>query len=379
MGRKAYRVSQRQPGRRNANTGITAPAFFMGDHGGKTMRTITGNESRKGLFKMPKFFLAMMFAWIYFLAVCQSPCFAATVALSWDPNTEPDLAGYKVYYKADSSSLPFDGTGAAEGASPLDSSSQASATISGLDPNKAHFFAVTAYNTSGVESSFSNIVSIPELAPPATSLNYPLNNATVSGTVSVTASASDNVGVTKVEYYVNGILQASDTSSPYVYSWNTTSVASGTYTLMTKAYDAAGNVGQSSVVTVTVINDATAPTVSLIAPGNGSTLSGTVTITASASDNVGVNNVELYENGVLLFASNVAPYSYNWNTTTVANGSYTLTAKAYDNAGNMGQSSNTSVTVNNVVPDTVAPTVSAFTPAGHGNFIDRSYLQPDRQ
>jgi hypothetical protein len=58
-----------------------------------------------------------------------------------------------------------------------------------------------------------------------------------------------------------------------------------------------------------------------------------------------------------LSAGNVTPYSYNWNTTSVANGSYTLTAKAYDNAGNIGQSSNISVTVFN---DTTAPTITAF-------------------
>lgn len=281
--------------------------------------------------------------------VLYSPCSAFTVALSWDANTESTLAGYKVYYQADSSSLPFQGTGAAEGAAPVDVYNKTTATISGLDSSRTYYFAITAYDTTGTESSYSNIVTIPETVAPTVALSSPASNATVSGTVLVAASASDNVAVTKVEFYVNGILQTSDTTSPYVYSWITSSLATGTYTLMAKVYDAAGNVGQSNSVTVTVIRDTTAPVVSLTAPVNNSTVSGTVAIAASASDNAAVSTVEFYSNGTLLFASNVAPYVFNWNTTSVVNGNYTLMAKAYDSSGISKQSANVSVTVNNPV------------------------------
>lgn len=321
------------------------------------MNTCITKETGKCWNIKSSFFLVMMLVWILLLAG-QATCFADTVALSWDPNTESTLAGYKVYYKADTSAMPFNGTGAVEGASPIDVHNQANATISGLDPNKTYYFAITAYDTSGVESSYSNIVTISGLTSLTTAVTAPANNATVSGTVSVTASASDNLGVSKVEFYVNGILQATDTVTPYVYSWNTSVLASGTYNLMTKAYNAAGNVSQSSNVVVSIVNDTIAPIVSITAPGNSSTVGGTVAITASASDSVGVSKVEFYSNGTLLFAGNVAPYTYSWNTKTVANGSYTLTAKAYDNAGNIGQSSNISVTVFN---DSTAPTVTLFT------------------
>ena len=127
----------------------------------------------------------------------------------------------------------------------------------------------------------------------------------MSGTVSISVTAADNVGVTKVEFYVNGVLKSSDTGTPYVYSWDTSSLAAGTYTLMVKAYDAAGNVSQSSR-TVTVVNDLIAPTVALTSPANNATLSGTVTISSSASDNVGVTMVEFYSNTTLLYASNVS-------------------------------------------------------------------------
>jgi hypothetical protein len=323
----------------------------------------TGKERKTWQFMFKKIFFSMMFACLITLAG-QSACFASTVVLQWDPNTDTGLAGYKVYYQADSSTPPFKGTGATQGPSPiLIDKATTTATISGLDPAHPYYFAVTAYNTSGVESAYSNIVSVPELVPPTVSLTYPANNASVSGTVAVSANASDNVGVTKVEFYVNGALQATDTSTPYLYSWNTTSLAAGSYTLMAKAYDAAGNVGQSSNVTVNVVNDTTAPTVSVTAPASGATVSGTVAIAATASDNVGVTKVEFYENGVLLSATNVSPYSYNWNTTSVANGSYNLTAKAYDAANNVGQSSTVAVTVNNT--DTIPPTVSISAPANN--------------
>lgn len=290
---------------------------------------------------------------------------ARDVSLQWDPSADTSVTGYKIYYNADSASIPFKGTGAVQGASPYDAKKVTTSALTGLDPTRAYYFAITAYNSTGTESLYSNIVSVAEAAAPTVSITSPAANSTISGTVSVNASATDNVGVTKVEYYLNGTLKATDTASPYVYSLNTTSLASGTYTLMAKAYDAAGNVGQSSNVSVTVVNDTTAPTVSVTSPANNATVSGTATITANAADNVGVSKVEFYRSGVLLTATNVAPYQYGWNTTTVANGSYTLVAKAYDNSGNVAQSANVIVTVNNTVADTTAPTVSVTAPSNN--------------
>lgn len=75
-----------------------------------------------------------------------------------------------------------------------------------------------------------------------------------SGTVTLSASASDNVGVTKVEFYVDGALKATDTSSPYSASLDSTTLADGSHSLVAKAYDAAGNVGTSSTVSFSVSN-----------------------------------------------------------------------------------------------------------------------------
>jgi len=93
-----------------------------------------------------------------------------------------------------------------------------------------------------------------DVTPPVTSITAPLNGATVSGTTSVTASATDNVGVTKVEFYLDGALKSTDTTSPYSWSWDTTTATNGSHSLTSKAYDAALNVGTSTTVTVTVSN-----------------------------------------------------------------------------------------------------------------------------
>ncbi|MEA2326402.1 MAG: serine protease [Thermoanaerobaculia bacterium] len=89
---------------------------------------------------------------------------------------------------------------------------------------------------------------------PVTSITAPLAGATVSGTTTVTASASDNVGVTKVEFYLDGALKSTDTTSPYSWSWDTTTATNGSHSLTSKAYDAALNVGVSTAVSVTVSN-----------------------------------------------------------------------------------------------------------------------------
>jgi len=307
------------------------------------------NQVKRGV-RLQKMLVNSVLAAILSLSM-SSVSSATSVQLQWDQNTDSDLAGYKVYYAAESSSF--------EGVTPIDVHKQTMATIDGLDPDKSYSFTVTAYNSEGQESGFSNVVAVPELSPPTVAITSPSDSAVVSGAVSITVDASDNVGVAKVEFYVNGELKVSDATSPYLYTWDTSSLASGSYTLVAKAYDAAGNVSQSSR-TVNVVNDTIAPTVSMASPTTSAVVSGVIPIKANAADNVGVSMVEIYANGVLLFAANTSPYSFFWDTRLVANGVYNLTARAYDSAGNINSSTAVTVTVNNPVPDSVAPTLSAF-------------------
>lgn len=116
--------------------------------------------------------------------------------------------------------------------------------------------AVEAVGLSG--SVFDRVTlgrcSASDTTPPAVTLLEPAAGATVSGTTPVRANASDNVGVTRVDLWVDGALAASDGSAPYEFAWNTSAETDGAHTLQVRAHDASGNTGSSATHTVTVSN-----------------------------------------------------------------------------------------------------------------------------
>src|SRR5690606_31293089 len=96
--------------------------------------------------------------------------------------------------------------------------------------------------------------------PPSVSLTQPANGSTVSGSVGLAATASDNVGVTKVEFLVDGGVVATDNTAPYSATWNSTSVPNGAVEITARAHDAADNSTDGSAVTVNVNNGGSPPT-----------------------------------------------------------------------------------------------------------------------
>jgi hypothetical protein len=93
--------------------------------------------------------------------------------------------------------------------------------------------------------------------------------------------------------------------------------------------------------------DATSPTTSITSPINGNSVSGTIIVAANATDDCSVNRVEFLIDGNLVGTDGTSPYSFNWNTASVANGNHSLTTVAYDNAGRSSVSSPVNVNVNN--------------------------------
>lgn len=179
---------------------------------------------------------------------------------------------------------------------------------------------------------------------PTVAISAPTVAATVAGISSISVSASDNVGVAKVELRVNGSLLATDTAAPYAFSWDTGKVANGSTSLVARACDAAGNCADSGVVTVNVANaaDTLAPTVAVTSPSQGARVSGAVIFSASAADNAGVAGltIELFINGTRVASKSASSsLSYSWNTRKAAAGSYVLRADAKDAAGNRSSSS----------------------------------------
>jgi peptidoglycan/xylan/chitin deacetylase (PgdA/CDA1 family)/type IV secretory pathway TrbF-like protein len=356
---------------------------------------------------------------------------------------------------------------------------------------------------------------------PVATLTSPADGATVTGTVAVTATATDNVGVARVDVAVDGTKVGSATSSPYQVTWASDTVANGSHTVTARAYDAAGNASAASGVTVTTSNtavnpvanasletaaatvpdcfqvsatgtntgtaartstartgswaeqvsissrtsgdrklitkqdagtcapavtagrtyklstwytsdvavpfvvyyrnaggswvywqtsptqpasstwrratwttpalptgathvsfglaltavgtlitddyaladgasvpppppaDTTAPVATLTSPADGATVTGTVAVTATATDNVGVARVDVAVDGTKVGSATSSPYQVTWASDTVANGSHTVSATAYDAAGNASAPATATVTTNNTAVNPV--------------------------
>jgi thermitase len=187
-----------------------------------------------------------------------------------------------------------------------------------------------------VESAWS----VADTQPLSVSITSPSNGATVSGQVSVQASATDSVAVTSVRLYVDGTLYGTGSGTPYGLTWDTTKAANGSHILQAQASDAAG---KSSTVSVSVkvsnaVADTTAPVIAITSPAKGARVSGNVSVTCVATDNVRVVKVGLYVDGVLTSTSTTAPFAMSWNAKKVKPGAHVLLEKAYDAAGNVGTS-----------------------------------------
>jgi hypothetical protein len=124
-----------------------------------------------------------------------------------------------------------------------------------------YYYRVLAQDAAGNSSAPSAQASGTALAdttPPAVAVTAPAAGATVGGTVTITANATDNVAVASVQFRVDGAdFGAADTSAPYSIPWNTAGL-SGNHTLAAVARDATGNSATSATVSVTVNNSAPA-------------------------------------------------------------------------------------------------------------------------
>lgn len=212
---------------------------------------------------------------------------------------------------------------------------------------------------------------------PTSSLSLTPSNLTAAGSINLTATATDNVGVTRVEFYRGTTLIATDTTAPYSHADPFSSSAqNGTYSYTAKAFDAAGNSKISAAVSATVniagSGDTTAPTVSAVVSPSNLTAAGTVKVTATATDNVGVSKVEFYRNGVLFSTDTTSPYEASQSySSSSENGTYTYTAKAFDAAGNNKLSAGAVLNVNlPVQPSTGTEYAPYFYTWGWGNTTD---------
>lgn len=169
--------------------------------------------------------------------------------------------------------------------------------------------------------------------PPYVSITSPSNGDTISGIVNIQASATDDDGIAKVEFYVDNELKNTDSTSPYKWVWDTTSYSSGVHTIKAKAFDTINQTAEDSIQ-VTVDQP---PQISITSPVSGSNVFGVVPIETSASDDFGINKVQFYVNGVLKKTDRDLPYKYNWGTNKIFNGSYAIKVVVFDTRNQTAQ------------------------------------------
>lgn len=162
-----------------------------------------------------------------------------------------DATGLSVKYQ-------LDGGAAGTDPAPLDGAFTLAGVASGSHTLTGFLIRADQSTVTGSDATaihFTTSTPVPDTTAPAVSLTAPAGGATVSETVTISATASDNVGVTSVQFQLDGQnLGSPDTTNPYSLTWPTTGVANGTHTLAATASDAAGNVGTSAPMTVTVSN-----------------------------------------------------------------------------------------------------------------------------
>jgi hypothetical protein len=167
-------------------------------------------------------------------------------------------------------------------------------------------------------------------------------------------AATDDVGIAKYNVHRSTMpgftpSTANTVAQPTGTTYADSGLAAGTYYYKVQAEDAAGNLGAaSSEASATVTVDTTPPTIAITSPNAGTTVGGTVTVTADAADDHAVAGVQFKLDGQNLVVEDTAtPYSIAWDTSGELNGSHTLTAVARDGAGNTASSAATAVIVSN--------------------------------
>lgn len=211
-----------------------------------------------------------------------------------------------------------------------------------------------------IEVSSSSVDAI----PPTVTITNPTAGTTIGGSaVNITAAANDNVGVSKVEIYVDGVLSFTSNLAPYNFSWIPTS---GAHSIEAIAYDAAGNTGYSTFgvdASGTVTNNPPPPVnppppppngavVSITQPASGATVSGSVTILAQAVNSSGVSSVAFIIDTKQIGTDSTSPFNFTWDSTTVANGSHTIVVRPLNVTG---PDASITVTVANSSPTNPPP------------------------
>lgn len=190
---------------------------------------------------------------------------------------------------------------------------------------------------------------------PTTNLTAPTASASVSGSaVAISATVTDAGGVSRAEFYADGLSIASDTSAPYATTWDSTKLANGVHTLSVRGYDLSGNMS-ASTASVTVKNgDFQEPTTPLNLSAKAISATKVQFSWSASVDNIGVTGYTVYRNSLPVAKVTESTTLYE-DTSVAPQTSYSYQVEAFDLAGNRSPLSPTATIVTPAVPDTQPP------------------------
>ncbi|MFY9623019.1 MAG: Ig-like domain-containing protein, partial [Rhodoplanes sp.] len=235
-----------------------------------------------------------------------------------------------------------------------------SVALTNLAPNTTYNYRVRSIDAAGNERVSANstfkTAAVPDTSAPTVAISAPTGAVPVSGTVTVSANASDNVAVAGVQFLLDDVaLGIEDTTAPYSISWNTTTASNSVHTLAARARDTSGNSATSSLISVTVDNQAPSGSV-VINGGAAATKNTTVALALSAADTQGpVTQMRFSNDGTTFSAAEAYATSKSWALTS-GDGTKTVYVQYQDAAGNWSTAATDSI-----VLDTTAPSTSGIT------------------
>jgi Bacterial Ig domain/Protein of unknown function (DUF1565)/Fibronectin type III domain len=279
-----------------------------------------------------------------------------TITLQWNANAEADLDSYTLFWGTATDQLDNQ---------KIVEKTQTSHSMNGLQNDSSYFFALAANDASGNVSEKTEVISVtpsvPDSTKPTVTLSSSENSVTSAGGITLSADATDDVAVSKVEFYEGATKLGEAISAPYSLEFIFTAADNGDHDYTAKAFDTSGNEAVSNAVSVNVniqaSGDTTAPTISVSSSQTNVTSASSIKLSATASDNVGVVKVAFFEGSTKLAEDGSQPYEFSLSLGASDNGSHTYKAKAVDAAGNEA-SADVTVSVNISTADTTVPSVN---------------------
>ena len=199
--------------------------------------------------------------------------------------------------------------------------------------------------------------------PPVVTITYPTAGQQVNGTVTVSVTAEDDQGIDYVEFFIDGESAFPALFSPYEYNWGTETAEDDQYHIIgVTAYDITGNTAAATPVAVFVDNfDNEPPAGQIISPYPGQVVSDSVVIEISATDNEGIDLVEISIDGAVVSELSSSPFRYDWDTTLeIEDQDHGISALIIDLSNNITYVDPISVFVDNQDPEDTTPPIAVI-------------------